>query len=136
MPASQTAKGSTACMQFLTRMSNKAMPPNLVVVLDTHADGWSGFLQHAGITNPKVASIREVLDAHIPRGVLAHMKEASNNARSDKKIESLCELWLREPWAPIGSRVRGGWRILVVASCGTSVKQPVHWMELCALVDQ
>jgi len=33
----------------------------------------------------------------------------------------------KEPWADITPKVCGGWRIMVMVSCGSSIKQQGHW---------
>jgi isopropylmalate/homocitrate/citramalate synthase len=44
--------------ELIERAINTDLPPNMAVVVDTHADGFSGFLQYAGgVSDPRSTHI-------------------------------------------------------------------------------
>ena len=114
-------------LDFLKKSTNDGRPANLIIVLDTHSDTFSGQLQAAGGLTGKVASLTlpDLVRTYVGDKVLQGMGKASEQARSysvDHHIRPGVA-----PWADITPKVRGGWRVMAMVSCGSAVRQQVHW---------
>lgn len=105
----------------------QGQPPNMIIVLDTHSDTFSGHLQTAGgLTGPAISvPLPDLVRTYVGDEVLREMGFASDQARSYNTIQEMSPGVA--PWADITPKVRGGWRVMVMVSCGSSVRQPVHW---------
>jgi hypothetical protein len=114
-------------LDFIRTYRGGSQPPNIVIVLDTHSDTFSGQLQAAGgLTG--VSSTRTLPDlvrTYVGDPVLREMANVSAEARSYNTIHEIRPGVL--PWADVTPKVRGGWRVLVMVSCGSAVRQPIHW---------
>lgn len=112
---------------FIKKSISKCRPANLIIVLDTHSDTFSGQLQAAGgLTGvSSTLTLPDLLRSYVGIDVLQEMAKASAFARSYNRIHEISPGVV--PWADITPKGRGGWRVLVMVSCGSAVRQQVHW---------
>lgn len=118
---------------FLDKYRN-TYPPNMIVVVDTHADSFSGFLQHEGgeTTTNKSATVEDILIAYLGTPLLERMCSISTSARNDNRVAYVKKD--TKPWSSAVCTVRGGWRILTLVTCGPAVKEVEHWQNIKGLV--
>ncbi|KAM6491894.1 hypothetical protein JOM56_012532 [Amanita muscaria] len=105
----------------------------MVVVIDTHADHFSGHLQYGGgATAPKATNVGELIETFATKEILELMTQASSVGKSSEP-----DLWLasgKEPWCDVSTSARGGWRGAILASCGPSVLSKHHFPHVSGLV--
>jgi hypothetical protein len=125
----------SACMQFIKQGLSRGIPPNMAVVIDTHADHFSGFLQYGGgAMAPKAANVGELIETFTTKGVLELMAQASDMGRSSAPDLLLASG--KEPWCDVSRSARGGWRGAILASCGPSVLSKHHFTFVSGLVSK
>ena len=124
---SYVTKYSNPHQDFIKKAMGNGQPANVIVVLDTHSDTFSGQLQATGgLTGVKTSlTLPDLLRTYVRDVLLQEMAKASVQARSYNTIPEIRPGVL--PWADITPKVCGGWRIMVMVSCGSSVTQPIHW---------
>lgn len=112
---------------FIKKSIDEGRPANLIMVLDTHSDTFSGQLQATGgLTGASTSlTLPALINMYVGDRILGDMCEASKIARSYNFIHEISLGF--SPWADITPRVRGGWRVMVMVSCGSAVRQPNHW---------
>jgi hypothetical protein len=120
--------------EFIRRSTQDGRPANLVVVLDTHSDTFSGQLQTTGgLTGVSTSlTLPDLVRGYVGDSTLQEMMGASSAARSYGSIHEISPGVA--PWADITPRARGGWRVMVLVSCGSTVKIPLHWQYLTQLL--
>jgi hypothetical protein len=113
--------------KFIKKSLDEGRPANLVIVLDTHSDTFSGHLQATGgLTGPSTTlTLPDLVRSYVGDAVLQAMEEASAIARSYRLVPEISPGVA--PWADITPKARGGWRVMVMVSCGSSVKTAAHW---------
>jgi hypothetical protein len=123
----------TIHQNFIRKFMNDGRPANIVIVLDTHSDTFSGQLQAAGgLTGvSSTLTLPDLVRTYVGNATLQEMGKASVQARTYNTIHEIRPGVV--PWADITPKVRGGWRIMVMVSCGSSVRQPVHWDQITQL---
>ena len=102
---------------------------NAFIVVDTHSDGLTGHLQAAGgSTSPRHCAITQLLDEFIGRDFLLDVKQASQFARADSSARG--QVWYRKDpyW-------RGGWRCVVMSTCGPAIRVEAHLEKAQLLVN-
>lgn len=108
-------------------------PPNMIVVMDTHSDSLTGYLQHqGGSTGAQSTSVGQIVDLYVTSPLLVAMQGASGIARStsgDAKTPNG-----KSPWAGMTAKSRGGWRGLIMVTCGPAIRSPVHFESVRSLV--
>lgn len=122
--------------EFIKKAMDDGIPPNMIIVLDTHSDSWSGELQTAEGSRgvPISSTLPQLVKTYVGDLVLKQMKASSAAARSYNALPEVRPGVT--PWADITPKTRGGWRVLVMAVCGSSVRQPVHWNYLTQLFEE
>jgi hypothetical protein len=112
---------------FIKKSLSEGRPPNLVIVLDTHSDTFSGQLQASGgLTTAGITmNLTDLVRGYVGDSTLQEMMTVSEVARSYKIIHEISPGI--QPWADITPKVRGGWRVMVMVSCGSAVRIPMHW---------
>lgn len=119
---------------FIKKSIYEGRPANLIIVLDTHSDTFSGQLQTTGgLTGVRTTlTLPNLVRGYIGEGTLQAMRQASAIARS---YHSILEISAGvRPWADITPKARGGWRVMVMFSCGSSVRIPMHWESITKLI--
>ncbi|KAK2459411.1 hypothetical protein APHAL10511_008576, partial [Amanita phalloides] len=93
-------------VKFLTTHAERGVSPNMIVIVDTHSDSFSGFLQSAGGRG---------------RAWVCRAECVGNDATgiTDSK----------------GWEARGGWRVLVLMTCGSALRQRHHWNSVLELLN-
>ncbi|KAM6491895.1 hypothetical protein JOM56_012533 [Amanita muscaria] len=120
-------------VQFIKDKSMGGMPPNMVVVVDTHADSFSGYLQVGGGSNaPKAINVGEMICKFVTQEVLQSMCNASALACLEQT--ELCLASGRAPWCDISMSTRGGWRGAIISSCRPSMLTTTHFFFVSKLV--
>lgn len=116
-------------IKFLEKFLEDGRPPNLIIVIDTHSDTWSGQLQTArGRTVDLHRKLPDLVQEYVGQPVLDVMKTSSRQARSYDVLHEISGGVA--PWADITPKSRGGWRVLIMPVCGSTMTQPVHWSYL------
>jgi hypothetical protein len=121
---------------FLNNSIHSGRPANLIIVLDTHSNSFSGHLQAAGgLTGVSTSlTLPDLVKMYVGDFIFEEMPKASAISRSYDHIYQLSPGVA--PWADITPKVRGGWRVLVMVSCGSAVKQLSHWDYITQLFRQ
>jgi hypothetical protein len=120
-------------IDFINKSMCDSRPCNLIVVLDTHSDTFSGQLQATGgLTGVGTfLSLPDLVRGYVGDGTLREMQKASEFARGYEVVHEISPGVT--PWADITPKVRGGWRVMVMVSCGSSVRAPMHWEYISQL---
>jgi hypothetical protein len=120
-------------LDFIEKSMCEGRPANLVIVLDTHSDTFSGQLQATGgLTGVSTTlTLPDLVRTYVGDAILQEMRTASAVARSYNIIPQISPGVA--PWANITPKVRGGWRVMVMVSCGSSVRVPMHWEYITQL---
>jgi hypothetical protein len=121
---------------FLNNSIHSGRPANLIVVLDTHSDSFSGHLQTAGgLTGVSTSlTLPDLVRTYVGDTILQEMGKASQLSRSYNFVHEISPGVA--PWADITPKARGGWRVMVMVSCGSAVKQQSHWEYITQLFQQ
>jgi hypothetical protein len=121
--------------QFLHNSFSNSQPPNLIIVLDTHSDPFSGQLQATGSAGlSPILSLPDLLRTYVGDALLQEMARASAFARAYNILHEISPGVA--PWADITPKVRGGWRVMVMISGGSAVRHPDHWEFITQLLTQ
>jgi hypothetical protein len=126
-------RNSQGHSDFIKKSIAEGRPANLIMVLDTHSDTFSGQLQTTGgLTGVGTSlTLPDLVRGYVGDRTLQEMMSASRVARSYPVLEISPGV---EPWADITPRARGGWRVMVMMSCGSAVRIPMHWEYLTQLL--
>lgn len=120
-------------VQFIKDKTMGGMPPNMVVVIDTHSDSFSGYLQvGGGLTAPKAINVGEMIRDFVTQEVLQSMCSASTLARSQQTELRVASG--KAPWCDVSMSTRGGWRGAIISSCGPSMLTKTHFFFVAKLV--
>ena len=128
-----TARHEDVHIDFINKSMSEGCPCNLIIVLDTHSDTFSGQLQATGgLTSAGTfLSLPDLVRGYVGEGTLRAMQEVSGFARGYNIVHEVSPGV--KPWADITPKVRGGWRVMVMVSCGSAVKAPMHWEYISQL---
>lgn len=120
-------------LNFIRKSMSDGRPANIIIVLDTHSDSFSGQLQiTGGLTGvSSTLTLQDLVKTYVGNAMLQEMGKLSAQALSYNTIHEICPGVV--PWADITPKVRGGWRIMVMVSCGSSVRRWVHWEYITQL---
>ena len=123
-------------LEFIRKSVDGGRPPNMIIVLDTHSDTFSGQLQVAGgLTGVgSMLTLPDLVRTYVGDAILGQLANASAIARSYDLTPELSPGV--QPWADITPKARGGWCVLVMVSCGSSVRVPTHWEYITQLFSQ
>ena len=114
---------------FVKKSINDGKPANLIIVLDTRSNTFSGQLQAAGgLTG---VTLPDLIRTYVGDDILQETLKASNYARCYSFVPEISPGIA--PWADITPKVRGGWRVMVMVTCGSVVRQPSHWKYITQL---
>jgi hypothetical protein len=119
---------------FIKKSISEGRPANLIVVVDTHSDTFSGQLQTTGgLTGVSTTlSLPDLVRGYVGDSTLQEMMQASALARSyNSGLEISPGV---APWADITPKARGGWRVMVLVSCGSAVRTAMHWEYITQLL--
>lgn len=103
---------------FVQKSLESGPPPNMIVILDSHSDPFTGQLQTGA--QDQYEDISRLMEKCLSK-IQDPMKRASVVARGWE--EEVFTLEGRKPWTDMTPRVRGGWRILVALVCGSSMQR-------------
>jgi hypothetical protein len=123
---SRVAKHTDTHLDFIMKSMDQGRPANLIIVLDTHSDTFSGQLQAAGgLTGPSTTlTLPDLVRTYVGDSILKEMIRVSAIARAYNVIPQISPGVT--PWADITPKARGGWRVMVMVSCGSAVRVPMH----------
>ena len=123
-------------LDFIRKSMHQGRPANLIIVLDTHSDTFTGQLQTTGgLTGVSTTlTLPDLVRGYVGDAILQEMIKVSGLARAYNFVPEISP-GLR-PWADITPKARGGWRVMVMVSCGSSVRVPVHWEFITQLFAQ
>lgn len=133
---SVAAKHTEGHVNFIRNSLEEDLPPNTIIVLDTHSDSFNGQLQTTGgLTGVGTTlTLPDLLRSYVGDEALNEMRRASEVARQYNIVPRISpEL---TPWADITPKARGGWRVMVMVSCGSAVRTPIHWEYINQLFTQ
>jgi hypothetical protein len=122
--------------EFVHNSMLNGRPANLIIVLDMHSDTFTGQLQATGglTAVSTTLTLPDIVRTYVGEPLLQEMGKASAVARAYDVIHEISPGVA--PWADITPKVRGGWRVMVMLSCGSAVRQPVHWDYITQLFTQ
>lgn len=129
-------KHQDSTLDFIKKSLDGGRPPNLIIVLDTHCDTFSGQLQVAGglTGQSSTRTLPDLVRTYVGDATLQQMAHVSAIARSYNTIPEISPgVW---PAADITPKARGGWRVMVMVSCGSSVRTQMHWEYITQLFSQ
>ena len=114
-------------MDFIRNSMTQGRPANLVIVLDTHSNIFSGQLEATGGLSgvSTTLSLADLVRTYVGDKVLQEMAKASAIAWSYNLVHEISPGVA--PWVDITPKVRGGWRVMAMVACGTAVRQQLHW---------
>jgi len=120
-------------VDFINKSMQEGRPCNLIIVLDTHSDTFSGQLQATGgLTSAGTfLTLPDLVLGYVGNGTLDEMQKASKISRGYNMVHEISPGVT--PWANITPKARGGWRVMVMVSCGSSVRIPSHWEYISQL---
>jgi hypothetical protein len=129
-------KHTSEHVDFIQKSMNQGRPANLIMVLDTHSDTFTGQLQTTGgLTGVGTnLTLPDLVRGYVGDDTLHKMMNASAAARSYNPFLEISPGVA--PWATITPKARGGWRVMVMVSCGSSVRIPMHWEYITQLLTQ
>ena len=122
--------------KFLHKSLQEGRPANLIIVLDTLSDTFSSHFQAtSGLTGVSTAlTLPDLLRLYVGEPIFNEMTKLSTFARSYRLVPELSPGL--PPSADITPKVRGGWRVMVIVSCGSAVRNPVHWNHITELLEK
>jgi len=131
----QEADKAQKAIRFMKQALDDGTPSSTIIVIDTHADTFSGFLQQTGGSSSGTSvQIGDILTSYLPNEFFVCTEEASKISRQVHPPVLTGDE--REPWSDMTISSRGGWRCLVVASCGPAMLTATHYPFLQRLVKE
>ena len=116
--------------KFIQQSIACSVPTNTFVVIDTHTETETGNLQYGGgETRPEFAPASEVIRGYCGEALYKTMHTASVLAQQEKASET-------SHWFKDSIRCRGGWRVLLLATCGQAVRTENSLIDLKRLVQR
>lgn len=108
-------------------------PPNMIAIMDTHSDPLTGYLQHqGGVSGGQSTTVGDIVRSYITPPLLLAMERASKISRNhppDGKTRNG-----NSPWKGMVAKSRGGWRGLIMVTCGPAIRSPAHFAAVQELV--
>lgn len=115
--------------EFLDLSIKSNVPANTFVVLDTHSDSLTGGLQYAGGTTASQSAIAsDVLDNFAGPSFLLKLRETAERARAPGFNTKSTGCYDTSP------AYRGGWRGLLLSTCGPAMRVRNGFDDLLNLV--
>lgn len=128
-------KKLTPATDFLQNSIRDGTPANSFILLDTHADGLMGLLQHAGgQTTAMSTTIGDLVTSYLGKSHLDGMSQCSKAAKQDTTIKLTVSG--RKPWCDTTAKTRGGCRGLFIVTGGPAIRQPYHFYEVHKLISK
>ncbi|KAH0833794.1 hypothetical protein J3R83DRAFT_10941 [Lanmaoa asiatica] len=116
--------------KFIQDSIERGMPANTFVVVDTHAETDTGRLQYGGgKTQPDFARTSEVIDGYCGEVMLKTMEAANLSAQQHSASEA-------SHWFNDSVYFRGGWRVLLLATCGQTFRVENGLIDVKRLVER
>ena len=116
--------------RLIERSIKSSLPANTIVVIDTHADTLTGGLQWAGGTaSVRTAPVSDILREFCGTAFFERTKAAAETARKARAPD-------KQEWYTAAPFHRGGWRGLVLATCGPAMRQCDGFNDLKTLVER
>jgi len=117
-------------VEFIQRSVQSRAPANTFIVLDTHSDAETGFLQcSGGQRNPKYVMASEVVENFGGVDLPAAMRTAAEQALGAEPPKEV-------DWYSDSAFSRGGWRGLLLATCSPAMQVDASFKDLRGLVEQ
>jgi hypothetical protein len=118
---------------FVKNSIDEGRPANLIIVVDANSDTFSGQLEATGgLTGENTTlTLPDLVENYVGESILQETLKASTYARAYSTVHEISPG--HAPWADITPRVRGGWRVMVMVSCGSAVRQRNHWKYITEL---
>ena len=123
-------KRMDAACKFIDHSTASQVPANVFIVVDMHSDTLTGSLQWAGgVTAVRTAPMSELLAEFCGAAFLDKAKDSAAAARGFQPPEN-------PGWYKDSPFFRGGWRGLLLATCGPAVRIQAGFDDLKSLVDR
>lgn len=120
----------TKAVDFIHRSTQRNVPANVFVVMDTHSDTSTGFLQHAGgECSPVYGLPSDVVKRFLGQDLLGAMNNAANQALQAQPPQE-------SEWYTTSQFSRGGWRGLLLATCSPTMQVEASFSDVRGLVVQ
>ena len=116
--------------RLIERSIKSSLPANTFVVIDTHADTLTGGLQWAGgSAGVRTAPVSDILLEFCGADFFERTKAAAETARKAREPD-------KQEWYTAAPFRRGGWRGLVLTTCGPAMRQRDGFNDLKMLVER
>ncbi|KAG5651008.1 hypothetical protein H0H81_010244 [Sphagnurus paluster] len=119
------------CRQFIQKSGVHGQPANTIVILDSHSDPYTGLLQTA-LTSEHYHNPATVLHGTLGPKLMNEMLKASRASRGWS--EDVKTITGKQPWPDFTPTLRGGWRVMIVLACGSTMSVKDSWDNLCDLI--
>jgi len=127
-------KAFTVPIAFVHESLHHGNPPNLLAMVNTHADGFRSILQPSGGCPGESTNAGELIRTVIGMELLELMCGASQLARIP--VLPLSLPLGGSAWCDISLSTQGGWRGLILASCGPAILSKHHFPQVVKLVKE
>ena len=115
---------------FVRRATERGWPANVIALVHTESNPITGGLFYGSREQDAAYStLPDLLDAFVGGEMKAAMADGNANALQAPRPA-------REHWFQEGAASRGGWRALILASSGASIRVPARKDEAIALVER
>ncbi|KAF8425811.1 hypothetical protein L210DRAFT_934937 [Boletus edulis BED1] len=104
-------------------------PANTFVILDTHAETDTGNLQYGGKANPIFSPASDVIREYCGEKLIKVMQDANISANKRGPAEN-------PKWFHDSVYFRGGWRVLLFATCGPAIRTANGLVDVKRLVEK
>ncbi|KAG1820766.1 hypothetical protein EV424DRAFT_1347028 [Suillus variegatus] len=121
-------------IDFISHNIEAGSPPNVFLIMDIHSDKFSDMLQHTrGHMSGTSTSLTKILTVYLGEEFLRVMQQSSRIARSDKKVMKTING--NKPWCNLTACAQGGWRGVIMVSCGPAIRVSHHFKAVKVLVE-
>ena len=129
------------CAQHTQLSIDSEVPANIFFALDTHSECNTGQLQYAGgATAPVFSEVRSLLETFCGPaffGALRAVAQAAVAKGQYPRVENKTPARMPDnPWYNAAPSFRGGWRGLLLSSCGPAVTHRDGFTNLMKLLQE
>ena len=120
----------TKAVDFIHRSTQPNVPANVFIMMDTHSDTSTGFLQHAGREcSPVYGLPSDIVKQFLGQDLLGAMNNVANQALQAQPPQE-------SEWYTTSQFSRGGWRGLLLTTCSPTMQVEASFSNIQGLVVQ
>jgi hypothetical protein len=125
----KTVRDMQGPISFLRACQQARLPPNVFITMDTHATA-SGHIQFGGgVSQPLADTVKSILQHFLGREFFTETERSAALARSFENAPA-------NEWYSTSPKERGGWRVLLLCTCGPAVRVNEHLAEMTTMVKE